>query len=143
MCVAINWIYARVLVCLVWICLTGMLLIVSGRNVLYLLSGATPPRRPLAIPILIPLLLASYVFALYQPSLHAALSAMLVILTASHTKVEEALAPDLDLEATASSCRPVQKHRNLGMSRSPSSLDCKNGRAYQADGLDESLEMVR
>jgi hypothetical protein len=91
---AINWIYACILVVLTWICLSGLMLVASGQDVLpawasvvaaflcpasgaaalgslYLLSGAAPPRWPMAVPVVIPGLLAGYVFALYHPSTRA------------------------------------------------------------------------
>jgi hypothetical protein len=94
---AINWIYACILVCLEWICMSGLLLVASDQSVLpgwssvaavflcppsgaaalaalYLLD-ATPARWPMAIPVGVPLLLAGYVLALYQPFLRGSVAA--------------------------------------------------------------------
>jgi hypothetical protein len=87
----LTWLWAMVLAGLTWLWIGGLLLKAGTEGmmplggialVFYLASGAAvaaamllmqDPRRvwPVAVPVLIPPLLAFYVFALYQPSLRA------------------------------------------------------------------------
>ena len=87
---AIVWIYCCILTILTWGCLSGLLIVTGGRDLLpawvgvaavllvpasgfaafaamYLLDK-TPARWPLAVPLGIPLLVCLYVVALHQPS---------------------------------------------------------------------------